>query len=309
MISHCIVCHRYASKLILELLVITHICAVLRICFQKNNSAVATKELRILGSNNEAGDWEEIYKNPDMELESGIEILVDKPGPYQYLRVEGNKATEGGSDLVSLKSFEPIFEQDCEPPTIVEQYGTMKEDASDVLTRDDRQWRAEAGGYFIIDLGCIAAVDSIEIDNRKQSGDFTETLEVWAGESKLGPWKSIYYTWNLKPDPDIVLEMNNPGPYRFLKVEAVSADTDTNWVGFYFFHPKVHKTTGRIFTKKWVDYYNLPDCSWNLVRRSQGSGFADFDDNMKGTLEEGEFGFNNDFTVRFDSMDYNQVGI
>ena len=37
--------------------------------------------------------------------------------------------------------------------------------------------------------------------------------------------------------------------------------------------------------------------------------FADFDDNMKGTLEEGEFSFNNDFTVRFDNMDYNQVGV
>ena len=122
----------------------------------------------------------------------------------------------------------------------------MEEDASDVLIRDDRQWRAEAGGRFIIDLGCIAAVDSIEIDNRKQSGDFTETLEVSAGESKLGPWKLIYYTQNLKPDPDIVLEINNPGPYRFLKAKALSADVDTNWVGFYYFHPNIHKTTGRI---------------------------------------------------------------
>ena len=209
-------------------------------------AVVATKELRILGSNTEAGDWEEIYKNSLLEFESGIEILVDKPGPYRYLRVEGNKGKEGGSDLVSLKSFEPIFEQECEPPTIVEQYGTKEEDASNVLIRDDRQWRAEAGGRFIIDLGCIAAVDSIEIDNRKQSGDFTETLQVLAGESKLGPWRSIYYTWNLKPDPDIVLEINNPGPYRFLKAKALSADVDTNWVGFYYFHPNIHKTTGRI---------------------------------------------------------------
>ena len=214
---------------------------------------VATKELRIMVSNNDAGDWEEIYNNGDMEYVSGIQIPVDKPGTYQYLRVEGNKAKEGSFNLVSLMSFQPIFEevqQDCEPPTIVEQYGTMSEDASDVLNRDDRQWRAEARGYFIIDLGCIAAVDSIEIDNREQFGDFTETLDISGGESKLGPWKSIYYTRYLKPDPDIVLEINNPGPYRFLKVVARSAELESNWVGFYYFYPKVQKTTGGIFDKE-----------------------------------------------------------
>ena len=219
----------------------------------EHTNGVATKELRILVGNNEAGDWEEIYKNSDMEYVSGIEILMDKQGPYQYLRVEGNKAKEGVSNLVSLKSFEPIFEeveQDCDPPTIVEQYGTMSEDASDVLNRDNRQWRAEPLGYFIIDLGCIAAVDSIEIDNREQNGDFTETLDISGGESKLGPWKSIYYTWYLKPDPNIVLEINNPGPYRFLKVVARSAEFESDWVGFYYFYPKVQKTTGGIFDKE-----------------------------------------------------------
>ena len=30
---------------------------------------------------------------------------------------------------------------------------------------------------------------------------------------------------------------------------------------------------------------------------------------MKGTLEEGEFGFNSDFTARFDNVDYDQVGL
>ena len=214
-------------------------------------AAVATKELRILGSNSEDGDWEQIYENTDMEYVSGIEFLVDKSGPYQYLRVEGNKPKEGGSELVSLKSFEPILEEiqnNCEPPTIVDEYGTMMKDASDVLNKDDRQWRAVAGGYFIIDLGCIAAVDNIEIDNREQFGDFTESLKILGGESKLGPWTSIYYTRYLKPDPSITLEINNPGPYRFLKVLAISADIESNWVGFYYFYPNVHQTTGTNFS-------------------------------------------------------------
>ena len=96
-------------------------------------------------------------------------------------------------------------------------------------------------------MGCIAAVDSIEIDNRKQFGDFTESLKILGGESKLGPWTSIYNTWYLKPDPNITLEINNPGPYRFLKVVAQSADIESNWVGFYYFYPNVHETTGQIF--------------------------------------------------------------
>ena len=29
---------------------------------------------------------------------------------------------------------------------------------------------------------------------------------------------------------------------------------------------------------------------------------------MKGEYEEGEFGFSNDFSVRFDNLDYDQVG-
>ena len=45
-----------------------------------------------------------------------------------------------------------------------------------------------------------------------------------------------------------------------------------------------------------------------MVRRSQGSGFASYEDNMKGEYEEGDFGFSNDFSVRFDNLDYDQVG-
>ena len=45
-----------------------------------------------------------------------------------------------------------------------------------------------------------------------------------------------------------------------------------------------------------------------MVRRSQGSGFASYVDNMKGEYEEGDFGFSNDFSVRFDNIDYDQVG-
>ena len=45
-----------------------------------------------------------------------------------------------------------------------------------------------------------------------------------------------------------------------------------------------------------------------MVRRSQGSGFASYEDNMKGEYEEGDFGFSNDFSVRFDNIDYDQVG-
>ena len=47
------------------------------------------------------------------------------------------------------------------------------------------------------------------------------------------------------------------------------------------------------------------------MRRSQGyfgfSSFGENGDNLKGTLEAGEFGFYNDFTVRFDNVDYDQV--
>ena len=43
------------------------------------------------------------------------------------------------------------------------------------------------------------------------------------------------------------------------------------------------------------------------MRRGQGGYFGDFRDNLKGTLESGEFGFYNDFTVRFDNVDYDQV--
>ena len=46
------------------------------------------------------------------------------------------------------------------------------------------------------------------------------------------------------------------------------------------------------------------------MRRSQGYTFSSFGengDNLKGTLESGEFGFYNDFTVRFDNVDYDQV--
>ena len=47
------------------------------------------------------------------------------------------------------------------------------------------------------------------------------------------------------------------------------------------------------------------------MRRSQGyfgfSSFGENGDNLKGTLESGEFGFYNDFTVRFDNVDYDQV--
>ena len=52
---------------------------------------------------------------------------------------------------------------------------------------------------------------------------------------------------------------------------------------------------------------SFQDCSWHLVRRGQGGYFGDFRDNLKGTLESGEFGFYNDFTVRFDNVDYDQV--
>ena len=183
-----------------------------------------------------------------MEM-SIIEISVEKPGPYQFLKVEGLEAHEGRPGLVSLKSFEPILEDvesDCQPLTIVDQHNTESMDASDVLKRDNKQWRGSAGAFFIIDLGCSAAIDSLEIDNRKhQDGDFTEILEVFGGESKLGPWGSIFYTSSLQPDPNIVLEINNPGPFRFLKVVAVGADTESNWVGFFHFHPSIHKTTGR----------------------------------------------------------------
>ena len=43
------------------------------------------------------------------------------------------------------------------------------------------------------------------------------------------------------------------------------------------------------------------------MRRGQGGYFGDFRDNLKGTLESGEFGFYNDFTVRFDNVEYDQV--
>ena len=132
------------------------------------------------------------------------------------------------------------------------------------MIRDDRQWRAEPGGYFIVDLGCIAAVDSIEIDNTEKWGDFTEELRVMAGESKLGPWKTIYYNRNLKPDPDIVLEINNPGPHRFLKVQArrPSSESDLDYVGFYYFYPNVHKTTGRNFEEKNVKISQIAPGVW-----------------------------------------------
>ena len=39
----------------------------------------------------------------------------------------------------------------------------------------------------------------------------------------------------------------------------------------------------------------------------QSAELQNYEDNLRGTLEEGEFGFENDFTVRFDNLDYDQV--
>ena len=206
-----------------------------------------------MGSDKEDSDWQELYENAEMEYKSGIEIMLEKAGPFEYLKVEGVKEKEGGEGLVSLKTFEPIFEElepECSPLTIVEQEGTTSGDASDVLNRDDRQWRGTAGSYFIIDLGCPATVDTIDVDNRMQDGDFTKVLDVYAGESKLGPWTLIYYALDLKPDPNFVLEIDNPGPYRFLKVESLGTEEEGNWVGFYYFYPNIHRTEGECLRER-----------------------------------------------------------
>ena len=37
--------------------------------------------------------------------------MLEQAGPFEYLKVEGIKGKEGGEGLVSLKTFEPIFEE------------------------------------------------------------------------------------------------------------------------------------------------------------------------------------------------------
>ena len=55
---------------------------------------VATRELRILGSDKEDSDWQELYENAEMEYKSGIEIMLEQAGPFEYLKVEGVKGKE-----------------------------------------------------------------------------------------------------------------------------------------------------------------------------------------------------------------------
>ena len=95
---------------------------------------------------------------------------------------------------------------------------------------------------------------------------------------------------------------------RFVSSRWWLSEQTQNQIGSDFFTSIQVSTKPQVGEIIFYENSNISDCSWHLVRRSQGYGFSYYEDNLRGTLEEGEFGFENDFTVRFDNLDYDQVG-
>jgi hypothetical protein len=97
-------------------------------------------------------------------------------------------------------------------------------------------------GFFIIDLQYTAEIEGFEIDNTEREGSSIKSLIVFGGESKIGPWFTIYYGNDLESKADMKIDINKMGPFRFVKV-IVWADENKQGT-LKSFRPIFTKKTG-----------------------------------------------------------------